>query len=82
MHVNADRTVSLQGSGEVDVSCESLSTTKGPVPGQPFPYSDHEALTAEFLFTPAKKGNGRPEREFGCISGICGPEILIIFIFP
>ncbi|ROK31170.1 Sphingomyelin phosphodiesterase 2 [Anabarilius grahami] len=58
----------FKGSGEVDVSCESLSTTKGPVPGQPFPYSDHEALTAEFLFTPTKKGNGCSEREFGYIS--------------
>uniref|UniRef100_A0A671SI42 sphingomyelin phosphodiesterase n=1 Tax=Sinocyclocheilus anshuiensis TaxID=1608454 RepID=A0A671SI42_9TELE len=48
----------FKGSGEVDVSCESLSTTKGPVPGHPFPYSDHEALTAEFLFTPTTKGNG------------------------
>ncbi|CAM4629027.1 unnamed protein product [Leuciscus chuanchicus] len=57
----------FKGSGEVDVSCESLCTTKGPVPGLPFPYSDHEALTAEFLFTPTKKGNGCKEREFGCI---------------
>lgn len=71
MHMTADSAVSCQGSGEVDVSCESLSTTKGPVPGQPFPYSDHEALTAEFLFKPSKKGNGCSEREFGCISGIC-----------
>lgn len=57
----------FKGSGEVDVSCESLCTTKGPVPGQPFPYSDHEALTAEFLLTPTKKGNGCKEREYGCI---------------
>uniref|UniRef100_A0A671SI37 sphingomyelin phosphodiesterase n=1 Tax=Sinocyclocheilus anshuiensis TaxID=1608454 RepID=A0A671SI37_9TELE len=53
----------FKGSGEVDVSCESLSTTKGPVPGHPFPYSDHEALTAEFLFTPTTKGNGCSERQ-------------------
>ncbi|XP_043098003.1 sphingomyelin phosphodiesterase 2 [Puntigrus tetrazona] len=58
----------FKGSGEVDVSCESLSTTKGPVPGHPFPYSDHEALTAEFLFTPTTKGNGCSERRAGCVS--------------
>ncbi|KAI2663905.1 Sphingomyelin phosphodiesterase 2 [Labeo rohita] len=58
----------FKGSGEVDVSCESLSTTKGPVPGHPFPYSDHEALTAEFLFTPTTKGNGCSKRQSGCVS--------------
>ncbi|XP_051561827.1 sphingomyelin phosphodiesterase 2-like [Myxocyprinus asiaticus] len=58
----------FKGSGQVDVSCESLSTTKGPVPGQPFPYSDHEALTAEFLLTPTKKVYGCSEREFGCVA--------------
>uniref|UniRef100_A0A671K7G0 Sphingomyelin phosphodiesterase 2 n=1 Tax=Sinocyclocheilus anshuiensis TaxID=1608454 RepID=A0A671K7G0_9TELE len=61
----------FKGSGEVDVSCESLSTTKGPLPGHPFPYSDHEALTAEFLFTLTTKGNGCSERQSGCGSGIC-----------
>ncbi|XP_051987035.1 sphingomyelin phosphodiesterase 2-like isoform X2 [Xyrauchen texanus] len=58
----------FKGSGQVDASCESLSTTKGPVPGQPFPYSDHEALTAELLLTPTKKGYGCSEREFGCVA--------------
>lgn len=58
----------FKGSGEVDVSCESLSTTKGPVPGHPFPYSDHEALTAEFLFTQTTKGNGCSKRQSGCVS--------------
>ncbi|XP_034021377.1 sphingomyelin phosphodiesterase 2 isoform X2 [Thalassophryne amazonica] len=37
----------FKGSGKVDISCESMSTTKGSVPDQPFPYSDHEALSAE-----------------------------------
>ncbi|KAF3690167.1 Sphingomyelin phosphodiesterase 2 [Channa argus] len=37
----------FKGSSKVDVSCVSMSTTKGFVPDQPFPYSDHEALTAE-----------------------------------
>uniref|UniRef100_A0A3Q3B9S6 Sphingomyelin phosphodiesterase 2 n=1 Tax=Kryptolebias marmoratus TaxID=37003 RepID=A0A3Q3B9S6_KRYMA len=30
-----------------DVDCDFMSTTKGSVPDQPFPYSDHEALTAQ-----------------------------------
>lgn len=37
----------MQGSTKVSMKCESLSTTKGSVAGKPFPYSDHEALTAE-----------------------------------
>ncbi|XP_059383288.1 sphingomyelin phosphodiesterase 2-like [Carassius carassius] len=37
----------MKGSQRVTVKCESLSTTKGPVADKPFPYSDHEALTAE-----------------------------------
>uniref|UniRef100_A0A665TN19 Sphingomyelin phosphodiesterase 2 n=1 Tax=Echeneis naucrates TaxID=173247 RepID=A0A665TN19_ECHNA len=36
-----------KGSSKTDICCESMSTTKGSVPGHPFPYSDHEALTAE-----------------------------------
>ncbi len=67
-----------QGSGEVDVSCESLSTTKGPVPGHPFPYSDHEALTAEFLFTLNTKGKGCAERQSGCVSGTCSSVLGVL----
>ncbi|KAM6980882.1 sphingomyelin phosphodiesterase 2-like [Aplochiton taeniatus] len=37
----------FKGSSRVDVQCESMSTTKGSVPDHPFPYSDHEALTAQ-----------------------------------
>ncbi|XP_026055064.1 sphingomyelin phosphodiesterase 2a [Carassius auratus] len=37
----------MKGSQRMTVKCESLSTTKGPVADKPFPYSDHEALTAE-----------------------------------
>uniref|UniRef100_A0A8C1U4C4 sphingomyelin phosphodiesterase n=1 Tax=Cyprinus carpio TaxID=7962 RepID=A0A8C1U4C4_CYPCA len=37
----------MKGSQKVSMKCESLSTTKGPVADKPFPYSDHEALTAE-----------------------------------
>lgn len=37
----------MKGSQRVSMKCESLSTTKGPVADKPFPYSDHEALTAK-----------------------------------
>ncbi len=36
-----------QGSSKKDIYCDFMSTTKGSVPDHPFPYSDHEALTAE-----------------------------------
>ncbi|KAK7128493.1 hypothetical protein R3I94_016912 [Phoxinus phoxinus] len=37
----------IKGSHRVNMKCESLSTTKGSVADKPFPYSDHEALTAD-----------------------------------
>ncbi|XP_067302986.1 sphingomyelin phosphodiesterase 2a isoform X2 [Pseudorasbora parva] len=37
----------FKSSQKVNMRCESLSTTKGSVADKPFPYSDHEALTAE-----------------------------------
>lgn len=37
----------FKGSSIADIHCDSLSTTRGSVPDHPFPYSDHEALTAE-----------------------------------
>lgn len=37
----------VQGSSKADVYCDSMSTTKGSIPDHPFPYSDHEALTAD-----------------------------------
>ncbi|TRY82184.1 hypothetical protein DNTS_000380 [Danionella cerebrum] len=37
----------FDGSQRVNMKCDSLSTTKGSVPDKPFPYSDHEALTAQ-----------------------------------
>ncbi|XP_043081481.1 sphingomyelin phosphodiesterase 2a isoform X2 [Puntigrus tetrazona] len=37
----------MKGSQRVNMKCESLSTTKGSVADKPFPYSDHEALTAD-----------------------------------
>uniref|UniRef100_A0A672F510 Sphingomyelin phosphodiesterase 2 n=1 Tax=Salarias fasciatus TaxID=181472 RepID=A0A672F510_SALFA len=36
-----------KGSSIADIHCDSLSTTRGSVPNHPYPYSDHEALTAE-----------------------------------
>ncbi|XP_029007818.1 sphingomyelin phosphodiesterase 2 [Betta splendens] len=36
----------FKGSSKVDIYCDSMSTTKGSIPDHPFPYSDHEALTA------------------------------------
>nr|XP_046239037.1 sphingomyelin phosphodiesterase 2 [Scatophagus argus] len=37
----------FKGSSKADIYCDFMSTTKGSVPDHPFPYSDHEALTAE-----------------------------------
>lgn len=37
----------FKGSSKADIHCDSMSTTKGSVPDHPFPYSDHEALTAD-----------------------------------
>ncbi|KAF6733838.1 Sphingomyelin phosphodiesterase 2 [Oryzias melastigma] len=39
--------VLFKGSSRAEIRCDSLSTTKGSVADSPFPYSDHEALTAE-----------------------------------
>ncbi|KAG7226787.1 hypothetical protein INR49_014136, partial [Caranx melampygus] len=37
----------FKGSPKTDIFCDSMCTTKGSLPHHPFPYSDHEALTAE-----------------------------------
>ncbi|XP_035380083.1 sphingomyelin phosphodiesterase 2 isoform X2 [Electrophorus electricus] len=56
--------VFFKGSRKVDVRCESLSTTKGVVPpGQPFPYSDHEALSADLFLCPSEEGKGDSTQE-------------------
>lgn len=52
----------FKGSSKTDVYCDFMSTTKGSVPDHPFPYSDHEALTAGFrleIHTPTEKGSER-----------------------
>ncbi|KAK5912116.1 hypothetical protein CesoFtcFv8_002018 [Champsocephalus esox] len=36
----------FKGSTKTDIYCDYMSTTKGSIPNHPFPYSDHEALTA------------------------------------
>lgn len=43
------------------MSCESLSTTKGSVPGYEFPYSDHEALSTELLLCALKDEKGEKD---------------------
>uniref|UniRef100_A0A671YY16 Sphingomyelin phosphodiesterase 2 n=1 Tax=Sparus aurata TaxID=8175 RepID=A0A671YY16_SPAAU len=37
----------FKDSSKAEIYCDFMSTTKGSVPDHPFPYSDHEALTAE-----------------------------------
>lgn len=63
-----------QGSERVDVSCESLSTTKGPVEGQPFPYSDHETLSTELVLCSSEKGEGNSNQPQDCTPGILTSE--------
>lgn len=54
----------FKGSAKVELHCESMSTTKGSVPDHTFPYSDHEALTAELRLDQVSqdklKGDGPP----------------------
>lgn len=63
-----------QGSSKVDIHCDSMSTTKGSVPDHAFPYSDHEALTAELrldtLHTPTGTGSDRQSKDQECDAGI------------
>ncbi|KAL7408163.1 hypothetical protein ABVT39_019075 [Epinephelus coioides] len=52
----------FKGSPKTDIYCDFMSTTNGSVPDHPFPYSDHEALTAEFRLethTPTETGSDR-----------------------
>ncbi|XP_053492087.1 sphingomyelin phosphodiesterase 2 isoform X1 [Ictalurus furcatus] len=60
----------FKGSGRVDVSCESLSTTKGSVPGYEFPYSDHEALSTELLLCALKDEKGEKDCTAVSLSGL------------
>ncbi|XP_041837424.1 sphingomyelin phosphodiesterase 2 [Melanotaenia boesemani] len=49
----------FKGSSKTDIHCDFMSTTKGFVPDHPFPYSDHEALTAHLSLKslPAEAGS-------------------------
>lgn len=52
----------FKGSPKTDIYCDFMSTTNGSVPDHPFPYSDHEALTAGFRLethTPTETGSDR-----------------------
>uniref|UniRef100_A0A3B3Z6L4 sphingomyelin phosphodiesterase n=1 Tax=Periophthalmus magnuspinnatus TaxID=409849 RepID=A0A3B3Z6L4_9GOBI len=42
----------FKGSQKAEVHCDFMYTTKGSVPEKPFPYSDHEALTADLRLKP------------------------------
>ncbi|XP_022597957.1 sphingomyelin phosphodiesterase 2 [Seriola dumerili] len=56
----------FKGSPKMDIFCDSMSTTKGSVPDHPFPYSDHEALTAELRLeshTLAEIGGGKQSKD-------------------
>ena len=57
----------------MDIHCDYMSTTKGSVPDHPFPYSDHEALTAELRLdphTPAETGSDGQSKDQDCAAGI------------
>ncbi|XP_051803871.1 sphingomyelin phosphodiesterase 2 [Acanthochromis polyacanthus] len=64
--IRIDYILFKSSSGAV-VRCDSMSTTKGSVPDHPFPYSDHEALTAELRLescSPAETGaDGRSKAQ-------------------
>lgn len=50
-----------------------MSTTKGSVPGHPFPYSDHEALTVELRMeshTPPEAGRHKQSKDQDSAAGI------------
>ncbi|XP_077429268.1 sphingomyelin phosphodiesterase 2 [Vanacampus margaritifer] len=59
----------FKGSCKADIQCVSMRTTKGSVPGQPFPYSDHEALTAEFTLAPSEAGGDFRSSSRDCAGG-------------
>ncbi|XP_029908268.1 sphingomyelin phosphodiesterase 2 [Myripristis murdjan] len=52
----------FKGSSTVNIQCECMSTTKGSVPDHPFPYSDHEALTAELRLDPLTQTEIRSDK--------------------
>lgn len=69
-----------QGSSKTDIYCDFMSTTKGSVPDHPFPYSDHEALTAGLRLetdTPTETGSDRQSKTQDSTAGmLCLPAML------
>ncbi|XP_030586150.1 sphingomyelin phosphodiesterase 2 [Archocentrus centrarchus] len=62
----------FKGSSETDIYCDSMSTTKGSVPDRSFPYSDHEALTAELrlgVHIPTETGSDRQSKKEDSATG-------------
>lgn len=56
-----------------------MSTTKGSVPDHPFPYSDHEALTAELRLETRTRTEAENDRKVMSQDAAAG--ILFIFFF-
>ncbi|XP_061640944.1 sphingomyelin phosphodiesterase 2 isoform X2 [Phyllopteryx taeniolatus] len=62
----------FKGSSKANIQCASMCTTKGSVLGKAFPYSDHEALTAEFrldVLAPSEAGGDFRTRSHDCAGG-------------
>ncbi|XP_033995338.1 sphingomyelin phosphodiesterase 2 [Trematomus bernacchii] len=53
----------FKGSTKTDIYCDYMSTTKGSVPNHPFPYSDHEALTAGLRLETHTQTETRSDRQ-------------------
>lgn len=56
-----------------------MSTTKGSVPDHPFPYSDHEALTAELRLETRTRTEAENDRKVMSQDAAAG--ILFIYFF-
>lgn len=56
-----------------------MSTTKGSVPDHPFPYSDHEALTAELRLETRTRTEAENDRKVMNQDAAAG--ILFIFFY-
>ncbi|XP_072308228.1 sphingomyelin phosphodiesterase 2 [Eucyclogobius newberryi] len=52
----------FKGSSRAELHCDLMSTTKGSAPEKPFPYSDHEALTAELRLKPLASPETRHDK--------------------
>ncbi|XP_072237802.1 sphingomyelin phosphodiesterase 2 isoform X2 [Leuresthes tenuis] len=62
----------FKGSSSTEIHCGFMSTTKGSVPDHPFPYSDHEALTAELTLKsniPEEAGSNRQSKTWDSAPG-------------